>query len=39
MQERTLGVTVISLKMLAQGSTVVRKANRELEIIGERTKK
>lgn len=38
MQERTLGVTVISLQMLTQGSTVVRKADIELEIIRETTK-
>lgn len=38
MRERTPGVTVISLEMLVQGSKVVRKANRELEIIRERTK-
>lgn len=35
MQERTLGVTVISPEMLAQGSAMVRKANREWEIIRE----
>lgn len=38
MQKRTPGVTVISLEMLAQDSTVVIKANRELEIIRENTK-
>lgn len=36
MQEGTPEVTLISLEMLAQGSAVVRKANRELEITRER---
>lgn len=38
MQERTPGVTVISLEVLAQDSAVVIKTNRELEITREKTK-
>lgn len=39
MQERTPGVIVISLGMLAQDSTIVIKTNRELEIIREHKNK